>query len=102
VLTNVSSDSQFSQKHNNNLAAGMSEEKTMKRDIFGICLSKSMLSNNLSSTFTHVRAYQKSDQSEDVTVMHAFPQMSGQELLTNMKQTKRLLWRAEFVCSDNK
>ncbi|MEF1282530.1 MULTISPECIES: hypothetical protein [unclassified Vibrio] len=74
----------------------------MKRDIFGICLSRSMLSNNLASTFTHVRAYQKSDQGEDVTVMHAYPQMSGQELLTNLKQSERLLWRAEFVCSNNK
>ncbi|MCG9576753.1 hypothetical protein L1D14_10930 [Vibrio tubiashii] len=74
----------------------------MKRDVFGICLSKGMLSNNLSSTFTHVRAYQRSEESEDVTVLHAFPQMSGQELLTNMKETKRLLWRAEFICSSNK
>lgn len=74
----------------------------MKRDVFGICLSKGMLSNNLSSTFTHVRAYQKSEGSEDVTVMHAFPQMSGQELLTNMKTTKRLLWRAEFICLQSK
>lgn len=71
----------------------------MERDAFGICLSKGMLSNNLSSTFTHVRAYQKSGESEDVTVMHAFPQMSGQELLASMQGSKRLLWRAEFVCS---
>ena len=74
----------------------------MKRDVFGICLSKGMLSNNLSSTFTHVRAYQRSEESEEVTVLHAFPQMSGQELLTNMKETKRLLWRAEFICSGSK
>ncbi|NVD06732.1 hypothetical protein FCU94_07375 [Vibrio sp. JPW-9-11-11] len=74
----------------------------MKRDVFGICLSKNMLSNNLSSTFTHVRAYEKSEQGEDVTVMHAFPQMSGQEVLRNMHDTGRLLWRAEFVCMDNK
>ncbi|KLN64535.1 MULTISPECIES: hypothetical protein [Vibrio] len=74
----------------------------MKRDVFGICLSKGMLSNNLSSTFTHVRAYQKSEESEDVTVLHAFPQMSGQEVLINMKETQRLLWRAEFICSGMK
>ncbi|KGY12264.1 cation transporter [Vibrio tubiashii] len=74
----------------------------MKRDVFGICLSRGMLTNNLSSTFTHVRAYQRSEENEDVTVMHAFPQMSGQELLTNMKGSTRLLWRAEFVCSDMK
>ncbi|KJY81548.1 cation transporter [Vibrio galatheae] len=74
----------------------------MERDVFGICLSKGMLSNNLSSTFTHVRAYQKSEQGEDVTVMHAFPQMSGRDLLTNMEGTKRLLWRAEYVCSNLK
>lgn len=71
----------------------------MKRDIFGICLSKGMLSNNLESTFTHVRAYQKTAESDDVMVMHAFPQMSGEELLTSMQTDKRLLWRAEFVCS---
>ncbi|MFM2590083.1 hypothetical protein [Vibrio sp. TBV020] len=74
----------------------------MKRDVFGICLSKSMLSNNLSSTFTHVRAYQKQDESEEVMVLHAFPQMSGQDLLTSMKSSKKLLWRAEYVCCDFK
>ncbi|KOO13457.1 cation transporter [Vibrio xuii] len=74
----------------------------MKRDVFGICLSKSMLSNNLSSTFTHVRAYQKQAESEEVTVLHAFPQMSGQELLTSMKSSQTLLWRAEYICCDLK
>ena len=74
----------------------------MKRDGFGICLSKALLNNNLSSTFTHVRAYQTSSESEDVTVLHAFPQMSGQELLSSMTSSKKLLWRAEFVCSNAK
>lgn len=71
----------------------------MKRDVYGICLSKSLLSNNLSSTFTHVRAYQRDLDGEDAKVMHAFPQLSGEELLNNMLSTKRLLWRAEFLCS---
>lgn len=70
----------------------------MKRDVYGICLSKSLLSNNLASTFTHVRAYQRSDDGQDAKVMHAFPQLSGEELLNNMKSTKSLLWRAEFLC----
>ncbi|AIU66672.1 MULTISPECIES: hypothetical protein [Vibrio] len=74
----------------------------MKRDMFGICLSKSMLSRNLSSTFTHVRAYEKSDLDNDVKVMHAFPQLSGQELLTTIQSSKQLLWRAEYVCLNQK
>ncbi|WP_038174640.1 MULTISPECIES: hypothetical protein [Vibrio] len=74
----------------------------MKRDVFGICLSKNMLSNNLASTFTHVRAYEKPNGSDDLVVMRAFPQMSGQEVLSNMHESNRLFWRAEFVCMDNK
>lgn len=70
----------------------------MKRDIFGICLSKSMLSNNLSSTFTHVRAYESLDSQDEVKVRHAFPQMSGEQILENMSAAKSLLWRAEFAC----
>lgn len=31
----------------------------MKRDNFGICLTKTMLFKHLQSTFTHVRAYEK-------------------------------------------
>lgn len=31
----------------------------MERDTFGICLNKAMLSKNMHSTFTHVRAYEK-------------------------------------------
>ncbi|MBA5763574.1 hypothetical protein H2O73_14520 [Vibrio sp. 404] len=70
----------------------------MKRDVFGICLSKSMLSQNLSSTFTHVRAYSRSELIEDAQVRHAYPQISGQDLLNNMQTDKSLFWRAEYVC----
>ncbi|UUM31696.1 hypothetical protein [Vibrio japonicus] len=70
----------------------------MERDIFGICLSKSMLSRNLSGTFTHVRAYAKPDRDEDAKVMHAYPQLSGKEVLANMELSKSLFWRAEFAC----
>ena len=35
----------------------------MKRDNFGICLTKAMLFKNLQSTFTHVRAYEKNETS---------------------------------------
>lgn len=74
----------------------------MKRDMFGICLSKSMLSRNLSSTFTHVRAYEQSTHDDEVKVRHAYPQLSGQELLTTIQSSKRLLWRAEYVCLSQK
>ncbi|MCW8332521.1 hypothetical protein J4N42_06710 [Vibrio sp. SCSIO 43135] len=70
----------------------------MQRDTFGICLSKSMLSRNLTTTFTHVRAYETIEQSEDVKVMQAYPQMSGRELLSTMQDGQTLLWRAEFSC----
>ena len=76
----------------------MSEGRKMKRDMFGICLSKSMLSHNLSSTFTHVRAYKKSKYSDGVKVMCSYPQLSGEELLTTIKSSRSLLWRAEFIC----
>lgn len=72
--------------------------RQMERDSFGICLSKSMLSSNLSSTFTHVRAYEQVATGDDVKVLHAFPQLSGQEVLANMRSAKALLWRAEFAC----
>jgi len=74
----------------------------MEKDIFGICLSKAMLSNNLSGTFTHVRAYSKSRRQEDAKVMQAYPQLSGKEVLANMESSKSLLWRAEFACLDMK
>ncbi|GAB2661715.1 hypothetical protein [Vibrio panuliri] len=70
----------------------------MKRDVYGICLSKNMLSKNLSSTFTHVRAYSKAEVLEDACVRHAYPQMSGKELLNNIQSDTNLFWRAEFVC----
>ncbi|CAK4068095.1 hypothetical protein OH458_13340 [Vibrio sp. MarTm2] len=74
----------------------------MKRDIFGICLSRSMLSSNLSGTFTHVRAYARSNREDDAKVMHAFPQLSGKEILANMESSNSLLWRAEFACLEQK
>ncbi|WP_070971353.1 hypothetical protein [Vibrio sonorensis] len=70
----------------------------MKRDVFGICLSKSMLSNNLKSTFTHVRAYEMDKTHEGAVVKHAFPQLSGEEVLESMQTKKRLVWRAGFCC----
>ncbi|EGA70210.1 hypothetical protein VISI1226_04310 [Vibrio sinaloensis DSM 21326] len=74
----------------------------MKRDIFGICLSRNMLSSNLSGTFTHVRAYTKANLGEDAKVMHAFPQLSGKEVLANMESARSLVWRAEFACLEPK
>ncbi|WP_114767815.1 hypothetical protein [Vibrio rhodolitus] len=74
----------------------------MKRDVYGICLSKNMLSKNLSSTFTHVRAYSKAEVLEDACVRHAFPQMSGKDLLNSIKTDASLFWRAEYVCQGNK
>ncbi|MCK6261661.1 hypothetical protein KP803_00070 [Vibrio sp. ZSDE26] len=70
----------------------------MKKDVFGICLSKSMLSNNLNTTFTHVRAYQSLEKNSDVKVMQAYPQLSGKEVLSTMRDSNELLWRAEFSC----
>ncbi|MDN3609890.1 hypothetical protein ACODM8_01245 [Vibrio ostreicida] len=72
----------------------------MQKDIFGICLSQSMLAKNLSSTFTHVRAYEQSPQNDHVQVLHTYSQLSGRELLSTIKKSKRLLWRAEYVCLD--
>lgn len=72
----------------------------MERDNLGICLSKEMLSNQLSSTFTHVTAYEGSSSShlDEMIVMFSFPQMSGQEVLNTMKSTKKLVWRAGYFC----
>ncbi|WP_428774744.1 hypothetical protein [Vibrio sp.] len=70
----------------------------MRRDDLGICLTKSMLSHNMASTFTHVRAYEADLTGDDVTVIKAYPQMSGEELMESMKHSKRLFWRAEFCC----
>ncbi|OIQ26429.1 hypothetical protein [uncultured Vibrio sp.] len=71
----------------------------MKKDVFGICLSKSMLSKNLNTTFTHVRAYQALESNSDVQVMQAYPQLSGKEVLSSMRGSNELLWRAEFSCN---
>ncbi|TOO17726.1 hypothetical protein CGH41_24255, partial [Vibrio parahaemolyticus] len=48
----------------------------MERDTFGICLNKAMLSENMYSTFTHVRAYEKNGgNASDLKVLLSFPQM---------------------------
>ncbi|MGF1747991.1 MULTISPECIES: cation transporter [Vibrio] len=75
----------------------------MKRDCFGICLNRAVLSKNRSSTFTHVRAYQKQDCQQqsiehELLVSFASPQMSGSEVLKAMLQAKDLVWRAGYVC----
>jgi len=71
----------------------------MERDCLGICLSKEMLSEELYSTFTHVRAYEKDqDCVEELLVTFSFPQMSGKELLSTMQSTKKLTWRADYFC----
>ncbi len=72
----------------------------MERDDLGICLSKEMLSHQLSATFTHVTAYDEANSSclEEMSVMFSFPQMSGQEVLNTMKSTKKLVWRAGYFC----
>ncbi len=59
----------------------------MKRDAFGICLSRDMLFNHLQSTFTHVRAYEEiaTESNDDLRVLLAFPQMSGKDVLTTMQ-----------------
>ncbi len=74
----------------------------MKRDVFGICLSKSMLSNNLGTTFTHVRAYEALSEADELRVIEAYPQMSGKEVLRNMRTNNTLTWRAEFSCPNMK
>lgn len=73
----------------------------MERDAFGICLSTSMLSHNLSSTFTHVRAYETSNRL-DARVKHTYPQLSGEQLLESMSHNNDLVWRAEFCCPFDK
>ena len=46
----------------------------MKRDNFGICLTKAMLFKHLQSTFTHVRAYEKDETSPlDLKSIVSFP-----------------------------
>ncbi|MBO0179201.1 hypothetical protein P7L86_04640 [Vibrio parahaemolyticus] len=71
----------------------------MERDKFGICLNKAMLSENMYSTFTHVRAYEKNGgNASDLKVLLSFPQMSGKDLLNTMRGSRQLEWRAEFHC----
>ncbi len=71
----------------------------MERDTFGICLNKAMLSENMYSTFTHVRAYEKNGgNASDLKVLLSFPQMSGKDLLNTMRGSHQLEWRAEFHC----
>ncbi|ENM3888979.1 hypothetical protein Q9F25_002105 [Vibrio cholerae] len=71
----------------------------MRRDAFGICLSKDMLCEHLHSTFTHVRAYEIEPETHDeMRVLFAFPQMSGKDVLTTMLGTKKLVWRADYYC----
>ncbi|HCG8095105.1 hypothetical protein CGJ24_13250 [Vibrio parahaemolyticus] len=71
----------------------------MERDTFGICLNKAMLSENMYSTFTHVRAYEKNGgNASDLKVLLSFPQMSGKDLLNTMRGSRQLEWRAEFHC----
>ncbi|HCH4571236.1 TPA: hypothetical protein NKX00_003168 [Vibrio parahaemolyticus] len=71
----------------------------MERDTFGICLNKAMLSENMYSTFTHVRAYEKNGgNASDLKVLLSLPQMSGKDLLNTMRGSRQLEWRAEFHC----
>ncbi|TOM15855.1 hypothetical protein [Vibrio parahaemolyticus] len=71
----------------------------MERDTFGIYLNKAMLSENMYSTFTHVRAYEKNGgNASDLKVLLSFPQMSGKDLLNTMRGSRQLEWRAEFHC----
>ncbi len=73
----------------------------MVRDELGICLSHELLSDNLEATFTHVRAYEYSrvcHQEDYASVLLAFPQMRGRDVLHSMVGNRRLLWRADFCC----
>lgn len=71
----------------------------MKKDALGICLSRDMLNEHLLSTFTHVRAYEiETENTDHLRVRLAFPQMSGKDVLTTMRGTETLIWRADFLC----
>ncbi len=70
----------------------------MQRDVLGICLSKSMLSSHLNTTFTHIRAYDETAEHFNAQVLESYPQMSGKEVLRSMKQSRSRVWRAEFCC----
>ncbi|MCE0492404.1 hypothetical protein [Vibrio salinus] len=74
----------------------------MIRDEFGICLSQEMLKKNLSSTFTHVRAYEiekpDNESVDDAQVLLSYPQMTGEDVLISQKKNATLAWRAEHFC----
>ncbi|MCL9781333.1 hypothetical protein M9194_07825 [Vibrio sp. S4M6] len=76
----------------------------MKRDVFGICLSKSMLSERLGDTFTHIRVYRGNALNNEMQLIYSYPQMSGKEVLSTMKGSgcRKVLWRAEFCCPSMK
>jgi hypothetical protein len=73
----------------------------MERDCFGICLDKALLHQHKSTTFTHVRAYEKSAvlSEERFIVSYAHPQMTGQDVLKVMTNTGNLIWRAGYYCT---
>ncbi len=72
----------------------------MERDCFGICLNKALLHQHKCSTFTHVRAYEKTTlPSEDrFIVSYAHPQMTGKDVLEVMANASNLIWRAGYFC----
>jgi hypothetical protein len=76
----------------------------MERDCFGICLNKALLDQHKSTTFTHVRAYEKSslpceDRLEDyLIVSYSHPQLTGQDVLEVMTDANNLIWRADYFC----
>ncbi len=75
----------------------------MERDTLGICLSKAMLSENMYTIFTHVRAYEKKEGNAlDFRVLLSFPQMNGRDLLNTIRDSRQLEWRAEFCCRNEK
>ena len=75
----------------------------MKRDNWGVCLTKTMLFKHLQSIFIHVRAYDKDGTSPlDIKVLLAFPQMSGRVLLQTMQGSRQLVWRAAHHCQSFK
>jgi hypothetical protein len=75
-------------------------EEVMVRDELGICLSHELLSENLNSTFTHIRAYELQHvfNEDGAHVLLAIPQMQGRDVLHSMVGNKRLIWRADFCC----
>ncbi|MEI8632114.1 hypothetical protein P4S72_08525 [Vibrio sp. PP-XX7] len=71
----------------------------MTRDELGICLSRDMLVHNLDSTFTCIRAYKAEPECiNDIHLQFEHPQMKGKEVLISMKGTRKLIWRADFIC----